>query len=198
MLQCSKLLQPTHTNRLENTMLNTEHFAASNKANYQVLMGLTAKAFEGVEQLTALHLQVVKASLDEASEAGMAALSAKDPQSLFALQAGLLQPAADKATAYGKQVVGIFTAIKSDFDKVGSQQAAAAQNSFAALIEAAGKNAPEGSANGIALFKSAMATANNAFDSLQKAGREASAAAEANYAAVTGSVAKAAGKSKRG
>jgi phasin family protein len=179
-------------------MLNTEQFAATNKANFEVLMGLTSKAFEGVEQLTALNLQVVKAGLDEATETGLAAISAKDPQSLLALQAGLLQPAAEKATAYGKQVYGIVAGIKADVEKVAGAQAAAAQNSFAALIEAAGKNAPEGSGSGIALFKSAMATANNAFDSLQKAGRQAAETAEANYAAVTGSVVKAAGKAKRG
>ena len=179
-------------------MLNTEQFAATNKANFETLMGMTAKAFEGVEQLTALNMQVVKASLDEATETGLAALSAKDPQSLFALQATLLQPSAEKATAYGKQVSAIVASIKADVEKVAGQQAAAAQSSFTALIEAAGKNAPAGSGNGIELFKSAMATANNAFDGLQKAGRQAAETAEANYAAVTGSMAKATGKAKRG
>ena len=179
-------------------MLNTEQFAATNKANFETLMGITAKAFEGVEQLTALNMQVVKASLDEATETGLAALSAKDPQSLFALQATLLQPSTEKATAYGKQVTAIVASIKADVEKVAGQQAAAAQSSFTALIEAAGKNAPAGSGNGIELFKSAMATANNAFDGLQKAGRQAAETAEANYAAVTGSMAKATGKAKRG
>jgi len=179
-------------------MLNTEQFAATNKANFETLMGMTTKAFEGVEQLTALNLQVVKASLDEATEAGLAALSAKDPQALFALQATLLQPSTEKATAYGKQVAGIVASIKADVEKVAGQQAAAAQNSFAALIEAAGKNAPAGSGNGIELFKSAVATANNAYDSLQKAGRQAAETAEANYAAVTGSMTKATAKAKRG
>ena len=179
-------------------MLNTEQFAATNKANFEVLMGLSAKAFEGVEQLAALNLQVVKAGLGEATEAGLAALSAKDPQSLLALQAALLQPAAEKATAYGKQVYGIVAGIKADVEKVAGQQAAAAQSSFVALIEAAGKNAPEGSSNGIALFKSAMASANNAFDGLQKAGRQAAETAEANYAAVTASVVKDTSKAKRG
>jgi len=179
-------------------MLNTDQFAATNKANFEVLMGMTAKAFEGVEQLTALNLQVVKASLDDATETGLAALSAKDPQALFALQATLLQPNAEKANAYGKQVYGIVASIKADVEKVASQQAAAAQGTFAALIEAAGKNAPAGSGNGLELFKSAMANANNAFDGLQKAGRQAAETAEANYAALTGSVVKAAGKSKRG
>ena len=69
-------------------MLNTEQFTATNKANFEAMMGLTTKAFEGVEQLAALNLQVVKASLDEATEAGRAALSTHDPQSLLALQAG--------------------------------------------------------------------------------------------------------------
>ena len=179
-------------------MLNTEQFTATNKANFETMMSLTAKAFDGVEQLTALNLQVVKASLDEATEAGRAALQAKDPQSLFASQAAALQPSAEKATAYGKQVAGIVATCKADIEKVAAQQAAAAQSAFGALVEAAGKNAPVGSGNGVDLFKSAMATANNAFESLQKAGRQAAETAEANYAAVTGSMTKAASKAKRG
>lgn len=179
-------------------MLNTEQFAATNKANFETLMGMSAKAFEGVEQLTALNMQAIKASLDEATEAGRAALSAQDPQALFALQATLLQPSAEKANAYGKQVASIVAGIKADVEKVAGQQVAATQSAFAALVEAAGKNAPAGSGNGVELFKTAMASANNAFDSLQKAGRQAAETAEANYAAVTGSIAKATGKAKRG
>jgi phasin family protein len=179
-------------------MLNTEQFTAANKANFETLMGLTAKAFEGVEQITALNLQVAKASLDEATQTSLAALSAKDPQALLALQAGLLQPAAEKAGAYGQQVYGIVAGIKAEVEKVAGAQAAATQTSFASLIDAVGKNAPEGSGSGIALFKSAMAAATNALDGMQKAGRQATETAEANYAAVTGSVVKAAGKAKRG
>lgn len=178
-------------------MLNTEQFAATNKANLEVLMGIAAKTFEGVEQLTALNLQVVKASLAEAAEASVAALSVKDPQSLLALQAGLLQPAAEKAAAYGRQVNDIFAATKAEVEKVAGAQAAGLQNSFLAAIEAATKNAPEGSGNGIALFKSAVAAANNAFEGVQKATRQAADAAEANYTAVTDSMVKAAGKAKR-
>ncbi len=179
-------------------MLNTEQFASTNKANLEVLMGITAKAFEGIEQLTALNLQVVKASFGEVAETGIAALSAKDPQSLLELQAGLMQPAAEKAAAYGRQVYDIVAATKTEVEKVATEQVAAAQQSFAAAFEAAAKNAPEGSSSGIALFKSAMATANNAFDGMQKATRQATDAAEANYTAVTGSVVKAVGKTKRG
>jgi phasin family protein len=183
---------------LEHPMLNTAQFAATNKANLDTLLSFSAKAFEGFEQLTALNLQVVRTSLDEAAEFSLAALSVKDPQSLLALQTSALQPAAEKAAAYGRQVYGIVAAAKAEADKVAAEQASGAQNSFIAAIDAASKNAPEGSGNGIALFKSAMAAANNAFDGLQKATRQATDAAEANYTAVTGSVVKAAGKAKRG
>jgi len=173
-------------------MLNTQ-LAATNKANFEALMGLTAKAFGGVEQLTVLNLQAAKGGLEQAQETGMAVLSARDAQSLLALQAGLLQPATDKAAAYGKQVYRIVADIKDDFEKVAAEQAASAQASLGALIEAAGKNAPAGSSDGIALIKSAMATANSAFESLRNAGLQAVETAEANYASVT----KGASKAKR-
>lgn len=173
-------------------MLNTQDFAATQKANFETLMGMTTKAFEGAEQFAALNMQVVKASLEEATENGRAVLSAKDPQAFFALQASLLQPSADKATAYGKQVSAIVAGFKADFDKVTGQQTAAAQSAFNNLIETASKNAPAGSDNGMAMFKTAMANATNAFETLQKAGRQAAETAEANYAAVTSQMTKAA------
>ena len=173
-------------------MLNTQ-LAATNKANFETMMGLTAKALDGVEQLTVLNLQAAKGGLEQAQETGMAVLSARDAQSLLALQAGLLQPGADKAAAYGKHVYRIVANIKADIEKVAAEQAATAQASFVALIEAAGKNAPAGSSDGIALIKSAMATANTAFDSLRNAGLQAVETAEANYASVT----KGASKAKR-
>ena len=178
-------------------MLNTE-FAAANKAHLDALLGLSAKAFEGVEQLTALNLGVVKASLDEAAETSLAALSVKDPQSLLSLQTALLQPAAEKAATYGRQVYDIAIAAKAEVEKVAAAQAAGVQSSFLAAIEAASKNAPEGFGGGITLFKSAIAATNNAVESLQMAAQQATAAAEANYTAVTGSVVKSAGKAKRG
>ena len=100
-------------------MLNTQ-LAATNKANFEALMGLTAKAFEGVEQLTVLNLQAAKGGLEQAQKTGMAVLSVRDAQSLLALQAGLLQPGADKAAAYGKHVYRIVANIKADIEKSGA------------------------------------------------------------------------------
>lgn len=179
-------------------MLNTTQFAAANQANFDALMGLTTKAFEGLEKIAALNLQVAKTSLNEAVESGRAAQSAKDPQAVLALQAEMLQPAAEKAAAYGRQVYDIVTKTQADVEKAAAVQIAGIQSLFAAAVDAAAKNAPEGSASGVAMFKQAMAAANNAIDGMQKAARQATDAAEANYAAVANTVVKSAGKAKRG
>jgi phasin family protein len=180
-------------------MLNPTDFAAAQQSNLDALVWLGSKAFEGVEQLTALNLETARASLGDAAAASQAVLAAKDPQSMLSVQTSLAQGAAEKSAAYGKQVYDIAVAGKAEFEKAAADHFATLQASFVAAVDSATKNAPEGAASGLALFKSAIATANNTFDSLQKASRQATEAAQANLAAVTDSVvAKPAAKSKRG
>ena len=176
-------------------MLNTEQFTSAQKANLEVLFGLSAKTLEGFEQLTALNLQTAKAVLGEAAEATVNALSVKDPQSLLALQAGSLQPSAEKVAAYGRQVYDIVTSTKAEFEKVATESAAGVQGLFTSAFDAAAKSAPAGSENVVALWKSAVATASNAIESVQKAAQQAADVAEANYSAATGVATKA--KAKR-
>jgi hypothetical protein len=64
------------------TLLTPEQFAAAQKANFETLFGLTTKAFEGVEKLVELNLQVVKSTLAESQENAQRALSVKDAQEL--------------------------------------------------------------------------------------------------------------------
>ncbi len=81
------------------TPFTPEQILAAQKASVETLFGLTTKAFEGMEKLVELNLQVAKTSLTEAADTTYAAMSVKDAQELLALQAGLLQPAAEKAAA---------------------------------------------------------------------------------------------------
>ena len=50
------------------TMMTAEQVVAAHKANVETLFGLTNKAFEGVEKLVELNLQVAKAALAEAAD----------------------------------------------------------------------------------------------------------------------------------
>ena len=122
-------------------MLNTtEQFAAVQTANLDLLRGAAAKAFESAEALATLNLKAAKASFDDVAEASLAALSAQDVSELAAVQSGLLQPAAEKATSYGRQVLDILTGAKAEFDKVAAAQAEAAQKSLKTAFEAAEAN----------------------------------------------------------
>jgi len=182
-------------------MLTVEQIAAAQKANVQTLFGLTGKAFEGVERLVELNLQVARTAIGEAGDATAAALSVKDAQELLTLQASYLQPAAEKVAAYGRHVYDITAATNSEVTKVAEAQMADAQKKFLNLVDSASKNAPAGTENAVALVRSAVAAANNAFESVQKAAKQAADIAEANFQAVTTQAVKAtqgATKAKRG
>ena len=172
-------------------MLTAEQLFAAQKANVQTLFGLTGKAFEGVEKLVELNLQVAKAALSEAADTTKAAMSVKDAQELFALQAGLLQPAAEKAAAYSRHLYDIAASTNAEVTKVAEVQLADAQKQFMASVDSAVKNAPAGTESAVALVKSAISAANNAYESAHKAAKQAAEVAEANFQAVTSTAVKA-------
>ena len=177
-------------------MLTPEQILASQKANMETLYGLTAKAFEGMEKLVELNLQATKAALSESAQHTQAVLSAKDAQELLALQASLFQPLAEKAAAYSRHLYDIASGTSADFGKAFEEKVAESQAQFAALVDNAARNAPAGSETTVAMMKSAVAAANNAFESVQKAVKQASDVAEANFNAVAANATKSAGKKR--
>ena len=168
-------------------MLTAEQVLASHKANIETLVGLTHKAFEGVEKLVELNVQATKAALAETANHTQAVLGVKDAQELLALQAGLVQPLAEKTAAYSRHLYDIASAAGADIGKNFEAQTAEAQKKFVGLVDNAAKNAPAGSETAVAVLKSAVAAANNAFESVQKAVKQASDIAEANFNTVAAS-----------
>ncbi len=185
-----------------NTM-SPEQFVATQQAAMETLFGLTAKAFEGVEKLVELNMQVAKASMSEAADAARATLAVKDVQELMAMQANLLQPSAEKAAAYSRHVYEIMSETSSQFTKTAESTMADNQKRVLSLVDTAAKNAPAGTESAVAMMKSAVAAANNAFETVQKASKQAAEVAEANFQTMTHSAvtatkqATAAAKGKR-
>ncbi|ATA53861.1 MULTISPECIES: phasin family protein [Variovorax] len=165
--------------------LTADQILAAQKANLETLFGLTTKAFEGVEKLVELNVTASKAALTEAQSTAQAALSVKDAQELLTLQASLFQPLAEKTAAYSRHLYDIAQGTSAEFSKAFEAKAAEAQQAFVGLVDSASKNAPAGSETAVAVLKSAVAAANNAFESVQKAVKQASDVAEANFNAVS-------------
>jgi len=173
-------------------MPSTPDFAAAAQTQVDVLVALSTTAFQGAEKIAALNLKVAKAGLADAAEASRALLSAKDAQAVLAVQTRVVQPSAVKAGEYASEVAAIMSETKAELDKVLATTVADVKGAYASLVDAAMKSAPAGSADAIAMWKSALAGATNGYEALQNAAKQATEAAQANYAAVSGSVAKAA------
>ena len=165
-------------------MLTPEQMMAIHKSNVETLFGLTTKAFEGVEKLVELNVTASRAALAEAAETAQSVLSVKDAQELLALQAALFQPLAEKTSAYSRHLYDITSSTGAEFGRAFEGQFADAQQKFLAVVDNASRNAPAGSETAVAVFKSAVAAGSNALESVQKAVKQATDVAEANFNAV--------------
>ena len=110
----------------------------------------------------------------------------------MALQSGLLQPLAEKTAAYSRHLYDITSGSTAEFAKAIEGQAADVQKNFMGLVDNAAKNAPAGSETAVAVMKSAVAAASNALESVQKAVKQATDVAEANFNAVAATAVNAA------
>jgi len=169
-------------------MFTAEQMIAAQKRNVETLFGLSQKAFESVEKVVALNLQTAKSALEDTSEA---VLSVKEPQALFSAQGELLQPVADKATAYSRELYEITSQASAEFSRYTEESLAAARKQMLAFIDTAVKNAPAGSENAVSLFKNSVIAANEAFDGVQRMAKQASETVESNVNALAAKASKA-------
>jgi len=181
-------------------MLNTQQVIAAQQAQLESFLDLSHKAFSSMEKVVELNLATARATLSESADLAKATLAAKDPQSLMALQASVLQPSAEKVTAYGRHLADIAKSAQADAVAAAEAQVAAVQQSLHQLVDVAAKNSPAGTESGVAFVKQAVEAANSAYANVQKAAKHVTDIAEANFNAVTESAmkaAKAAGKTTK-
>ncbi|MBK9440590.1 MAG: phasin family protein [Comamonadaceae bacterium] len=162
-----------------------EKLAATAKENLEALQTLASKAQADAAKLVELNLETSKAVLAESFAHAKALLSAKDPQALAALQAGLAKPMADKAVAYAQQVQAILSGAGASFAKTAEANMAEAQKGFASLMENATKNAPAGTESVVAFFNNAMSAGQNALKTAQDTAKQAVETAQSNFNAAT-------------
>lgn len=172
--------------------LTPEQIIAAHKANIEQIFGLTNKAFASVEKLIELNVTISREALNDAAKHSQAILSVKDAQELAALQSSIIQPIAEKVSNYSRQLYEIASENSQEINKAVEQRTAEAQQTINSLVESAAKNAPAGTEASVAVVRSAVSAANNAFESVQKTVKQASDVAQANFNAVSESATNAA------
>src|SRR5574340_1184233 len=94
------------------------------------------------------------------------------------------QPLFEKTVAYSRSLYEISAQTQEEFSKVVEAQFSELNRNVAAMLDKAAQSAPAGSDVAVAAMKSAIAAANSAYDSINKAAKQVAEIAEANVAAV--------------
>ena len=169
-------------------ILRTEHqmfatptqFSEIQKNHLDVLYALSQVALNTTEKLVGLNLAAMKAAMDESAATTQSMLGIKDAQDALAVGGNLAQPALHKVVGYSRNVYSIVSTAGAEVRKVVEDHIAEGNEKAAQLVEFAAKNAPAGSEPVVSLFRNAVAACNTAYDTFNRATRQAFEAAESN------------------
>ena len=166
-------------------MLTVEQIVSTQKDQAAAFYELANQAVTGVERLTDLNLKALKSTMADSAAQTEALFSVKDVQGMLALQNSDLKAAAEKASAYGRELYEIASGFGGEVAKAAEARTAEAQKQFTAFVDNAVKNAPKGTEQAVAAIQSAVATAGTAFETVQKAVKQASEQAAASIDTMT-------------
>jgi phasin family protein len=157
-----------------------EQLLAAQKAGVESTFGFLTKAFEGLEKLVELNVQVVKATLAENQEIVAKAFSSGDLPGLFALQTSQAQPVAEKVRSYWQHVYEILSSTQSQCAAAAETHFKQFQNEAQGFVDSITKNAPAGSETTVAAWKAFVTTASETYEAAKKATKQAVEIAESN------------------
>lgn len=154
-------------------------------AGIEILASLASATFAGMERLAALNLNAARTLMEQGADTSRALLIAGDAQALLSLQGKLAKTDAEKAADYSRRVYEIANQTREALSKVVESQVSELNTNLDRKLDQAVKTAPEGSDLALNALRSALAAANSAYDSMNKAARQAGELAEANLAVAT-------------
>ncbi len=165
-----------------------EKFAEANKAAVEAALGYGTIVLDSAEKLLELNMKVARSALSDNAKSLKALTEAKDLQELAALQQSVAQPAIEKAVAYSRALYELSTETQADLQKFVETHLSEAKKSVSEVVENLVKAAPVGSEAVQAAVKSAMAAANNAYETVSKAAKQVADITEAGVASAAAHV----------
>jgi phasin family protein len=170
-------------------MFKPEDFA---KSGFNFALFFANTTFDGIERLALLNLAASRSVFEAAMSNFNALIGAKDVQSLVSLQKDLASPSIEKGMEYSRNVIAIASETKDKLAKEVETHVAETNAKVSGLVEKALASAPAGSEVAVAAVKTAIKTANEAYEGLNKAAKQAAEVAEASVSAATQATLKAA------
>lgn len=165
--------------------ITQQDIMAANIAAMNHFQNVATSALNAVESLAALNLSMTREHYDHASNHSKALLGAKTPQEFAKLTVEKVQPTAEKAVAYSKQVYDISTGAAEEIFNLVKSQFEDAQKSVKEAAEGMLKSSPYGSEVALAAMNQAEAAATKAYANLNDVVSKVKSVAEANIANAT-------------
>lgn len=160
-----------------------EQLIALNRSNIDAALLFAGVALQSVEKLVGLQIETAKAALADSADSVRALATVKEPKDLVTLRDRMLQPTLEKASAYARTVYDVAVSTQSELNKLFEAQIADYNKSVVSVLDNAATNAPAGAEFAVAALRSAVGSANMAFDNMSKVAKQFADITEANVAA---------------
>lgn len=162
------------------------------KSGFNFALFFANTAFDGIERLALLNLAAARSVFEVSLSNIESLLGAKDVQSFVSLHKELSTPSIEKGLEYSRNVISIASETKDKIAKEVESHVADTSAKVSGLVEKALAAAPAGSEVAVAAVKTAIKSANEAYEGLNKVAKQAAEVAEASVAAATSATIKAA------
>jgi phasin family protein len=161
-----------------------EQVTALGQSQLENALKLAEISVQSFDKLAALQLNVVKSAFADGLKTTKQFSSIKDPSELSAIATTLSQPAWEKAQAYARSVYEVAATTHAEVSALVEQQIGALNKSVVGALDTVLKNAPAGSEAAVTAVKSAIQSANAAYESVLKATKQVAAITESNVSTI--------------
>ncbi|HYL19981.1 MAG TPA: phasin family protein [Burkholderiales bacterium] len=159
-----------------------EQVTALGKSQLENALKLAEISVQGFDKLAALQLNTVKSAFADGLKTTKQFSSIKDASELSSIATTLSQPVWEKAQAYARGVYEVAATTQAEVSALLEQQVGELNKSVVATLDTVLKNAPAGSEAAVTAVKSAIQSANAAYESVLKATKQVAAITESNVA----------------
>ncbi len=153
--------------------MNREQTAALQKVTLDCVLDLNNNAFESIEKLTTLNVQLTRATLSKTIELAQKGVLANDLRSPLALQESIAIPTVERVQIYSHGVAGLLLDVEAEVIRVTKVLNESWCGQLQTMAENVAKNAPIGAETAMNSLNSSIWVTNMLFGSLQNIGQQA-------------------------
>ena len=147
-------------------MFKIDQFAAANEAAINQITHFAQLSLVNLERFAQLGLGAARENVEQVTAHAQALAQAKDVHEVIALNSAALEPVMKRAYSYSRTVYETTADTNNEVKRVLEKQAAEYNKAAVAALEEAFKYAPAGSESMVDNVKSAIATAQSAYNNL--------------------------------